>query len=152
VVASCEVPFPSLDSVLPPFLPADHNLTIVTSHFEDIGPLHDEPPALDLVSLGLAEPIASIMNSVQHVSQLVPTHDAYPTAETSGVVLTRMCTLLSHLLSLHPILASSPEGELSALITESIYIRLARRTKCDNNSPSTSFPISNAYKESPNAV
>jgi hypothetical protein len=34
----------------------------------------------------------------------------------------------------------------------SIYIQLACRIKCDDNSPSTSFPISNAYKESPNAV
>lgn len=119
MASSCEVPFPPLDPTLPPFFPAEHNLTIITSHFEDIGPIYDEPPALDLVSLGLAEPIVSIMNSVQHVSQLVPTHDAYPTAETSDIVLTRMCALVSHLLSLPHITASSPEGELSALITES---------------------------------
>ena len=118
VVASCEVKFPSLDPTLPPFFPANHNLTLPISHFEDMGPAHDESPRLDPVSLGLAEPMASIMNSVQHVSQLVPTHYSYPSAETSGVILTRMCTLLSHLLSLPPICASSSQDQFSALITE----------------------------------
>ncbi len=83
-----------------------------------MGPAHDEPPRLDPVSLGLAEPMASIMNSVQHVSQLILTHYSYPSAETSGVILTRMCTLLLHLLSLPPICASSAQDRFSALITE----------------------------------
>jgi len=63
------------------------------------------------------------MASVQHVSQLVPRHDAYPTAETSSVVLARMCTLLSHLLSLSPIIPpDSDEHErerIQAIVTES---------------------------------
>lgn len=118
MVASCEVQFPSLDPTLPPFFPADHNLTLPISHFEDMGPSHNEPPRLNFVSLGLAEPMASIMNSVQHVSQLVPTHYAYPSAENSGVILTRMCTLLSHLLSIPSICASSSQDKFSALVTE----------------------------------
>ncbi|KAE9381979.1 hypothetical protein N431DRAFT_393715 [Stipitochalara longipes BDJ] len=118
-VTSPHIPFPALDPILPPFFPSEHNLTLPTSHFSDIGPPSPSPPPLDVTSLGLAEPMASIMTSVQHVSQLVPRHDAYPTAETSSVVLARMCTLLSHLLSLPPItVPSGGERGVEALITE----------------------------------
>lgn len=126
VVSICEIQFPPLDPVLPPFFPAEHNLTAsppsVISHFDDMGPLHEEPPPVDLVSLGVEERIAAIINSLQHVSQLVPTHTSYPTANTSMIMLTRICTLLSHLLSLPPITPDSiplnPVGnELSSLIT-----------------------------------
>jgi hypothetical protein len=129
VVTSPHLPFPPLDPILPPFIPTDHNLTLPLplSHFSDIGPQPPTPPSLDLAALHLAEPIASIMTSVQHVSQLVPTHNAYPTAQTSSVVLARMCTLLSHLLSLPHITISEversgedgDEGKKEALVTES---------------------------------
>jgi hypothetical protein len=127
VVSICETPFPPLDPVLPPFFPAEHNLTTsppsVISHFDDMGPLHEEPAPVDLISLGVEERIAAIINSLQHVSQLVPTHNSYPTANTSMIMLTRICTLLSHLLSLPPMVPDSmplsPVGvELSAMITE----------------------------------
>jgi len=95
VVAIYESPFPNLDPVLPPFLLSEHNL----SHFEDFGPpTHDSPLPLDLVSLGVVQPIALILNSVQYVSQLVPIFSSNFTAETSKVMLTRMCALLSHLI------------------------------------------------------
>ncbi|PMD31383.1 hypothetical protein L207DRAFT_641097, partial [Hyaloscypha variabilis F] len=129
VVTSPHLPFPPLDSILPPFIPTDHNLTLPVplSHFSDLGPQALTPPPLDFTALHLAEPIASIMTSVQHVSQLVPTHNAYPTAQTSSVVLARVCTLLSHLLSLPPISISEAreggeegkKGEIEALVTES---------------------------------
>jgi hypothetical protein len=48
------------------------------------------------------------------VSQLVPAWSGYPTAATHLVMLTRMCTLLSHLLSLPPItVLSFPDPESS---------------------------------------
>jgi hypothetical protein len=129
VVTSPHIPFPPLDPILPPFIPMDHNLTLPLplSHFSDLGPQRHTPPRLDLTALHLAEPIASIMASVQHVSQLVPTHNAYPTAQTSSVVLARVCTLLSHLLSLPPISISEvgegekegKKGKIEALVTES---------------------------------
>lgn len=124
VVAHYEVRFPSLDPVLPPFFPSDHNLRhspaqLVTSHFQDIGPSHSDPKPLDHVSLGVTQSITTILTSVQHISQLVPTFDSYPTANTNLVILTRMCTLLSHLLSLPPILQTSDEDRHSALISES---------------------------------
>jgi hypothetical protein len=125
VVAHYEVQFPSLDLIFPPFFPSDHNLRdsplqLVTSHFQDIDPSHPTPPQIDLVSLGVAQPIATILTSVQHISQLVPTFDSYPTASTNLVILTRMCTLLSHLLSLPPIRPTSDEDQHSALISESV--------------------------------
>jgi Fungal specific transcription factor domain len=124
VVAIYEVPFPEIDPVLPPFFPGDHGLKVI-SHFQDFGPTYEYPPPLDLVSLGLTPSIATILNSVQHVSQLVPAWHGYPTAATHLVMLTRMCTLLSHLLSLAPITGLSvpnPESEfsqISALVSES---------------------------------
>ena len=123
-MAIYEVPFPEVDPVLPPFFPSDHGLQVV-SHFQDLGPAYEHPPPLYLVSLGLTPPIATILNSVQHVSQLVPKWNSYPTAATHLVMLTRMCTLLSHLLSLPPITALSfpnPESsasQISALVSES---------------------------------
>ena len=129
MAAMYEVPFPALDPILPPFFPSDHNLVLsprVISHFEDIGPTYQEPPPLDLPSLGLSEPIASILTSVQHISQLTTsTNAAYPSAATHLVILTRLMFLLSHLLSLPPITASffpNPESsgaQISALVTES---------------------------------
>jgi hypothetical protein len=125
VVAHYEVPFPSLDPLLPPFFPSDHNLRHsppqpVTSHFQDIDPSHSTPPPLDLVSLGVAQPIATILASIQHISQLVPTFDSYPTAATNLIILTRMCTLLSHLLSLPRISSNSEDNQHSTLISESV--------------------------------
>jgi hypothetical protein len=100
VVAIYESPFPNLDPVLPQFQPSEHNF----SHCQDFGPpTHESPLSMDLVNLGVVQPIALILNSVQHVSQLVPVFASYPTAETSKVMLTRMCALLSHLLSLPPL-------------------------------------------------
>jgi Fungal specific transcription factor domain len=118
-VASYEVPFPDLDLVLPEFIPGDHDLTLppaitVMSHFQDIGPTQEDPPPLDLLSLGLAPPLASIFTSIQHISQLVPTFSAYPTASSSRVILTRMCTILSHLLSLPPQATLSANSNSSA--------------------------------------
>lgn len=118
VVAIYEIPYPAFDCTLPPFAPHEHNLHIpipreplkVHSHFSDMDPSTDASRSatasrqvernVDLSVLGLAPPIAAVLTSIQHVSHLVPTNDAYPTAATSSVVLTRMCTLLSHLLSL----------------------------------------------------
>lgn len=116
-----EIPYPGFDNTLPPFAPHKNNLHIplprepldVHSHFSDIDPLIGASRSVsgsdtnvksnvDLLALGLAFPIAAVLTSIQHVSHLVPTNDAYPTAATSSVVLTRMCTLLSHLLSLRP--------------------------------------------------
>lgn len=130
MVAIYEVPYPNLDSTLPPFIPAEHNLrstSDIISHFQDLGPVHEQPAPLDYITLGLTPPIASILNSVQHVSQLVPKHDSYPTASTSLVILTRLCTLLSHILSLPPITESSlawagiavSNSHHSALVSES---------------------------------
>jgi hypothetical protein len=123
VVAHYEVPFPSLDP-LPPFFPSDHNLRhsppqLVTSHFQDIDPSHSNLPPLDLVSLGVTQPIATILASVQHVSQLVPTFNSYPTAATNLIILTRMCTLLSHLLSIPSIKPISEDNQHSTIISES---------------------------------
>jgi hypothetical protein len=108
VVAHSEVLSPSLDPILPPFFPSDHNLRyspsqLVTSHFQDIDPSQSNLPHLDLISLGVTQPIATILASVQHVSQLIPTFDSYSTAATNLIILTRIYTLLSHLLSLPPI-------------------------------------------------
>lgn len=122
--ATYEVSFPDVDPVLPSFFPADHGLQ-VASHFQDFGPTYEHPPPLDLVSLDITPPIATILNSIQHVSQLVPSWNGYPTAATHLVMLTRMCTLLSHLLSLPPITPLSfpnPESinsRISALVSES---------------------------------
>lgn len=114
VVAIYEIPFPNLDPFLPPFLPSKHNL----SHFQDFGPpTHESPLPLDLVNLGVVQPIALILNSVQHVSQLVPAFSSYPTAATSMVILTRMCALLSHLLSL-PQIQSSKTADFSSVVSE----------------------------------
>ncbi|PVH89119.1 hypothetical protein DL98DRAFT_96548 [Cadophora sp. DSE1049] len=122
VVAMYEIPYPGFDNTLPPFAPHEYNLHIpiphepldVHSHFSDIDPSIgasrsvsasrstdiNEKSNVDLLALGLAFPIAAVLTSIQHVSHLVPTNEAYPTAATSSVVLTRMCTLLSHLLSI----------------------------------------------------
>lgn len=133
MVAIYELPFPKLDPVLTPFPLRDHGLFVpptVTSHFQDIELAHEEPPPLDFSIMDLLQPIATILNSVQHVSQLVPVHSAYPTASTSLVILTRMCTILSHLLSLPPIkpspISDCGEGisQFSALISESTRIAI----------------------------
>lgn len=117
VAAMYEIPYPAFDRNLPAFVPHEHNLHLPRSpeplhfhsHFSDIdpSPLVSAAPqskdlSIDFTALGLAHPIASVLTSIQHVSHLVPTNEAYPTAATSSVVLTRMCTLLSHLLSLTP--------------------------------------------------
>lgn len=123
-VALYELPYPNLDPILPHFFPDCHDLALpVTSVFRDFGQVHTEPLPLDLVDLGVDPLVAVIANSIQHVSQLVPTNAAYPTALTSMVILTRMCTLLSHLLSLpRTRLLSNTETHLpySDLITESV--------------------------------
>ena len=122
-VAIYEVPFPEVDPILSPFFPAEHGLQIV-SHFRDLGPTYEQPPRLDLISLGIILAIATILNSIQHVSQLVLAWGSYPTAATHLVMLTRMCTPLSHLLSLPPISPLSiphPESnisQISALVSE----------------------------------
>jgi len=107
-----EVSYPELDPVLPPFFPGDHGLVspYISSCFDDIAPGSSDPPSVKYASLGLH----------QHVSQLVPTQNAYPNASTSLVILTRLCTLLSHLLSLPPILrgCESIESQFSNLISE----------------------------------
>lgn len=122
-VAVYEVPYPDLDPQLPAFIPGEHGLGIpVVSIFQDFGPEHVDPmPPLDLAALGVSPSIAVVVRSIQHVSQLVPTSAAYPTASTSLVILTRMCTLLSHLLSL-PQIRGSQATDLphSALLSESI--------------------------------
>jgi hypothetical protein len=97
VVSLYENDFPVLDPMLPISI---DDPTSTVSHFEDIAPIHTEPPEPDLPLMGLKEPITSILRSVQHVSQVVPSSAAYPTASTSLVILTRMCSLLSHLLSI----------------------------------------------------
>lgn len=109
MVAMYEVPYPAFDRTLPPFAPHDHNLRLsspepqdVISHFSDMDPHAAATISMnvDFSALGLVNTIASVLASIQHVSHLVPTNAAYPTASTSLVILTRMCTLLSHLLSL----------------------------------------------------
>ncbi|KAE8449810.1 hypothetical protein EG329_007286 [Mollisiaceae sp. DMI_Dod_QoI] len=128
-VALYELPYPSLDPVLPPFFPNEYGLAVpaqmpIVSLFQDFGPAHVDPPPLDLAALGIIPSIAMVVQSIQHVSQLVPTNAAYPTASTSLVMLTRMCTLLSHLLSL-PRLRVHPDTDAtnlpySALVSESV--------------------------------
>ncbi|KUJ17977.1 uncharacterized protein LY89DRAFT_717616 [Mollisia scopiformis] len=124
-VALYEAPYPNLDAELPPFFPNEHDLALpspaVVSIFQDFGPIHEEPPPLDLTESGVNPGIAVIVNSIQHVSQLVPTASAYPTASTSMVILTRMCTLLSHLLSL-PRARLYPEIDTNATLAEAALI------------------------------
>lgn len=121
-VAMYEVPYPELDPYLPAFVPGEYGLrTPVLSLFQDIGPVDVELPDLDLVALGVDPSIEVVVRSIQHVSQLVPTSTAYPTASTSLVILTRMCTLLSHLLSLpRPRVPSETDASYSAMISESV--------------------------------
>ncbi|KAF8857735.1 hypothetical protein BDZ45DRAFT_744067 [Acephala macrosclerotiorum] len=117
-----EVPYPDLDPELPAFVPGEYGLAVpVVSIFQDLGTANAEPPQLDLDTLGVAPSAAVVVTSIQHVSQLVPTNAAYLTASTSLVILTRMCTLLSHLLSL-PRIRRSMEGGVphSALLSESV--------------------------------
>jgi hypothetical protein len=78
-VALYEVPYPNLDTTLPPFYPRDHDLMWssddqVISHFEEFGPQYESLQALEFQSLGVEQNVASVVNSIQHVSQLVPTH------------------------------------------------------------------------------
>lgn len=131
VVAIYEIPFPNIDPVLPPFFPRDHNLSYsppsIISHFQDIGPAHEEPTPLDLLLFGLTQPIATALNSVQHVSQLVPTHSTYPTAANSLTILTRLCTILSHLLSLPKVTQLAfPDLELEASRAAALMSESAR--------------------------
>ncbi|EPE27424.1 Zn2/Cys6 DNA-binding protein [Glarea lozoyensis ATCC 20868] len=93
VVSMYESEYPPLDPELPLYLGS-------ISQFEDIAPLHDQ--SIDLTAMGLGEPVASVLISIQHVSQLVPSSTAYPTAATSLTILSRTCALLSHLLSIPP--------------------------------------------------
>lgn len=129
VVSICEIPFPPLDTVLPPFFPAENNLITsppsVISHLDDMGLLNEEPLPINLVSLGVKERIAAMINSLQHFSPLVPAHTSYPTANTSMIMLIRICKIifLSNILRLPPITSDSillsPVGnELSSSITE----------------------------------
>jgi hypothetical protein len=88
-----------------------------------MGLLNEEPLLIDLVTLCVEERIAATINLLQHVSQLVPTHTSYPTANISMIMLIRICTFLSYILRLPPItpdsIPLSPVGnELSSLITE----------------------------------
>jgi hypothetical protein len=128
-VALYEVPYPAFDPVLPPFFPSEHNLALpaaepVISIFHDFGPAHSEPTPLNLVEVGVDPGIAVVVTSIQHVSQLIPTATAYSTTSTSLVILTRMCTLLSHLLSLSnfviPPRCLIDDISCSALISESV--------------------------------
>lgn len=92
----------------------------MVSHFQEFGPQYESLQALEFQLLGVDQNIASVVNSVQHVSQLVPTH-SYPTAATSLAILTRMCNLLSYLLSIQPVLNDSQEG-IANLISESMRL------------------------------
>ena len=88
-----------------------------------MGLLNEEPLPIDLVSLGVEERISAMINLLQHILQLVLTHTSYPTANTSMIMLIRICTFLSYILRLPPItpdsIPLSPVGnELSSLITE----------------------------------
>ena len=120
VAAMYEVPYPSVDPILSPFFPVDDGDEIV-SHFQDFGPTS---PPLDLVSEGIIPSIATILYSIQHVGQLVTLWKGYPAPSIHLVMLTRMCHLLSHLLSLQPITASlllnpeSSSSQTSARISE----------------------------------
>ncbi|KAJ5054216.1 uncharacterized protein L3040_000497 [Drepanopeziza brunnea f. sp. 'multigermtubi'] len=107
VVAMYEVPYPAFDRVLPPLAPYDHGFHIcppelreVRSHCSDLEPSPTAVLDIDLPGLGLDPNIASVLTSIQNLSHLVPTQEAYPSASSSLAILTRMCTLLSHLLSL----------------------------------------------------
>ncbi|TVY84873.1 hypothetical protein LSUE1_G000681 [Lachnellula suecica] len=124
-VASYEVPYPNLDPVLPTPFSADHGLLSLpagpfVSHFQDFDPSYEPTQSQELQDLGVQKDIASVVTSIQHVSQLVPTN-SYPTASTSQVILTRMCSLLSFLLSIQPINASLV-GDNVALISESMRL------------------------------
>ncbi|KAF4624750.1 hypothetical protein G7Y89_g13423 [Cudoniella acicularis] len=115
-VAIYEIPYLNFDPTLPLFTPSEYNLsfsptTTPTSHSNDCGPKYNNSGVREgLISLGLDHNIASIVVSIQRISQLVPSNSAYPTASTSLTILTRMCTI-SHLLSLPPLVPSENEGE-----------------------------------------
>lgn len=124
-MAIYEYPYPNLDLALPPFYPSDYGLMTspqspISSHFEDFGPDYESSQALELISMGVNSNIAAVTHSVQHVSQLVPTH-SYPTATTSLVILTRICNLLSYLLSIGPI-ADPSIADAGALTSESMRL------------------------------
>jgi hypothetical protein len=113
VVAIYEITFPPLDPILPPFFPSQHNL--VTS-FSDLSTKAPTPAFISATLTHISNPIYQVLISVQHVSQLVPSSNSYPTASTSLVILTRMMTLLSHLMSLPHL---TDLDEYSRLISES---------------------------------
>ncbi|PQE29651.1 C6 transcription factor protein [Rutstroemia sp. NJR-2017a BBW] len=101
-VAMYELPYPCFDPTLPEFYPADHNLSLVEnariySHFQDFAPDLNNPTlaSMQASDFNLTEPIAIARYSIQHVSHLVPKHSTYPTASTSLVILTRICTILA---------------------------------------------------------
>jgi hypothetical protein len=107
VVAMYEVPYPAFDHILPPLAPYDHSfhtcppeLQEVGSHFSDLDLSPTAVLDIDLPGLGLDPDIASVLTLIQNLSHLVPTNKAYPSASSSLAISTRLCTLLSHLLSL----------------------------------------------------
>lgn len=130
-VAVYELPYPCFDPVLPEFYPSDHNLSLtenvqVNSHFQDIAPDLDN---ISLVTVntsdfGLIGPIATACYSIQHISSLVPKHLEHPTASTSLVILTRICTILSHLLSLAPVAPLPASADSHKLMAESTRLAL----------------------------
>ena len=90
-----EITYPNFDPVLPPFYPGDHDLQVSTppetvSHFQDIAHRFDMQPPLDFPLLGLSQPIATVLTSVQHVSQV----SAYPTCLhlQLGLTMLTACT------------------------------------------------------------
>jgi hypothetical protein len=126
-----ELPYPCFDTVLPEFYPSDHNLSLlenapVYSHFQDFAPDLNNPTlaTMQASDFDLAEPIATARYSIQHVSHLVPKHSAYSTASTSLAVLTRICTILSHLQSIAPTAPLPTSTDSQTLMTESTRLAL----------------------------
>ncbi|PQE30907.1 C6 zinc finger domain-containing protein [Rutstroemia sp. NJR-2017a WRK4] len=130
-VAMYELPYPCFDPTLPEFYPADHNLSLVEnariySHFQDFAPDLNNPTlaSMQASDFNLTEPIATARYSIQHVSHLVPKHSTYPTASTSLVILTRICTILSHLQSIAPSAPLPASTDPQILMTESTRLAL----------------------------
>ncbi|KAM3085842.1 hypothetical protein ACMFMG_002900 [Clarireedia jacksonii] len=130
-VAVYELPYPCFDPILPEFYPSDHNLSLIEnarihSYFHDVAPDLHNPTSITMHTsdFGLIEPIATARYSIQHISHLVPKHSSYPTASTSLVILTRICTILSHLLSLARIAPLPASADSQSLMAEATRLAI----------------------------
>lgn len=67
LVAMHEFPYPSLDPVLPPYCPDDHNLvsSLASSSFEDNVPGIIDQHSLKNTEMGLCRSVATVLVSIQ---------------------------------------------------------------------------------------